>query len=161
MARQLIRTVVYNPNDKEQVWDNRWLDVALQVATWSKDPSTKCGAVIVQPDNRIVSVGYNGFAEGVEDTDERWTRPEKYEWVIHAEMNAILNVRSRDMADCTLYITTQPCHRCLQHIINTGIKKVVWLAPDEEFVQRWISGDKARIIEETLDHCLLEIAVYK
>lgn len=106
-------------------WDTRFLDLAFHVAQWSKDPSTKVGAVIVRPDKRIVSLGYNGFPRGVCDHEERYAeRAVKYKFVSHAERNALDNV-SEDVTGCTLYSTLQPCPECAKSIIQKGIKKVV------------------------------------
>lgn len=108
-------------------WDVRFLDLALHVAQWSKDPSTKVGSVIVRPDKRIVSLGYNGFPRGVCDHEERYTeRAVKYKFVSHAERNALDNV-SEDVTGCTLYSTLQPCSECAKSIIQKGIEKVVTL----------------------------------
>lgn len=107
-------------------WDRRFLALAAHVATWSKDPSTQCGAVIVDPRKRVVSIGYNGFAEGVRDTPERLhDRETKYKLVVHAERNAIL-FAGRDLTGCTLY--THPfgtCAVCAAMVIQAGIKRVV------------------------------------
>jgi len=106
-------------------WDNRFLDLAFHVAQWSKDPSTKVGAVIVRPDKRIVSLGYNGFPRGVCDHEERYAeRAVKYKFVSHAERNALDNV-AEDVTGCTLYSTLQPCAECTKSIIQKGIKKIV------------------------------------
>jgi len=107
-------------------WDMRMLDLAKLVASWSKDPSRHVGAVIARPDHSIVSVGYNGFARGVEDKPERYNeKAVKYELVVHAEMNAILAAKE-PLTNCVLYCTLMPCSRCAAGIINSGIKKVVW-----------------------------------
>jgi len=106
-------------------WDRRFMELALHVAQWSKDPSTKVGAVIVKPDKRIVSVGYNGFPSGVCDHEERYAeRAVKYKFVSHAERNALDNV-SQDVTGCTLYSTLQPCPDCAKSIIQKGIAEVV------------------------------------
>ena len=107
-------------------WDKHWLDVAEVFSQLSKDNSTKVGAVLVSTDNRQCSGGYNGFAAGMEDDNpELWERPLKYELVIHAEMNAIMNCPF-DTKGCSIYVTHQPCHRCMVHMINAGIKKIVY-----------------------------------
>jgi len=107
-------------------WDKRFLDMAMLVASWSKDPSTGVGAVIVDEHKRIVSVGFNGFAKGVHDLPEHLEhRPTKYEKIIHAEMNAILFAQ-RPLDTCTLYIyPLPPCARCAACIIQSGIRNVV------------------------------------
>lgn len=116
-------------------WDEWFMGLARYVATASKDPSTKVGAVIVDEKRRIVSVGYNGFAQGVEDTDERLNdRETKYKMVIHGEKNAIL-FAGRSVEGCTLYTTPlAPCAPCTAMVIQAGIKRVVAPACDAE---RW------------------------
>lgn len=112
-------------------WDRRFLDLATHVSGWSKDPSTKVGSVIVAPDRRIVSLGYNGFPRGVEDHEERLSdRPTKYAFVAHAERNALDNA-DVPMRGCTLYVTLQPCNECAKSIIQRGITKVVALIDKE------------------------------
>lgn len=107
-------------------WDEHWINIAKDFAKLSKDPSTKVGAVIVTPDNRQFSGGYNGFARGIDDIDpSKWERPIKYERVVHAEMNAIIQCPF-DTIGCSVYTTITPCHRCLIHLVNAGIKKVVY-----------------------------------
>jgi dCMP deaminase len=119
-------------------WDIRFLELAKLVASWSKDPSTKCGAVIVNPDKTIISVGYNGFARGMDD-DERFynDRELKYPRTIHAEMNAILNANS-SVKGCYLYVWPFfTCDRCAVHVIQAGIKSVIYpLHPTDKW-ERW------------------------
>jgi dCMP deaminase len=111
-------------------WDRRFMELALHVAQWSKDPSTKVGAVIVRPDRRIVSIGYNGFPSGVCDHEERYAeRAVKYKFVSHAERNALDNV-SQDVKGCTLYSTLQPCPECAKSIIQKGIAEVVTIVDE-------------------------------
>lgn len=106
-------------------WDSRFLDLAQLVSSWSKDPSTKVGAVITDSDNRIVSVGYNGFPKSIYDDDRLKNRDTKYKIIIHGEMNAIL-FANRSLEDCTLYTYPfMPCPRCASMIIQTGIQRVV------------------------------------
>lgn len=111
------------------LWHSRFIELAAHVAQWSKDPSTQCGAVIVRPDKTIASLGYNGFPRGIEDKVELLAdRPRKYERVIHAEMNAILNAKE-SLDGYTLYChpggTSPSCTRCCVHVIQSGIKRVV------------------------------------
>ncbi len=122
-------------------WDIRFMEMCRVVAKWSKDPSTKCGAVIVRADNTIVSQGYNGFPRGIADTDERLhDRQLKYELIVHAEMNAILVTRE-PVANCTLYVwPLLPCARCAVHIIQAGIAKVVSPVLTAEQAERWGSS---------------------
>ena len=106
-------------------WNSRFFDIANVVASWSKDPSTKVGAVIVRPDRTIASVGYNGFPRGVKDTPEFYEhRPTKYMRTVHAEANAILSAHE-PLHGYTLYVTPlHPCASCAGLIIQAGIAKV-------------------------------------
>lgn len=116
-------------------WDLRYLELAKHIASWSKDPSTQTGAVIVDPQGFIVSCGYNGLARGVHDTEERLnTRELKYKLIVHCERNAIITAR-RDLSNCTLY--TWPfmsCAPCAGMVIQAGIKRCVSPKCDNE---RW------------------------
>ncbi|MGE4571047.1 MAG: dCMP deaminase family protein [Gammaproteobacteria bacterium] len=110
-------------------WDNRYLSLAKEVATWSKDPSTQVGAVTVGTKKEVLSQGFNGFPRGIKDTDERYNHREtKYKFVVHAEMNAIYNATysGTSLDGATLYIYGLPiCSECAKGIIQVGIKKVV------------------------------------
>ena len=107
-------------------WDKRFLELAKLVGSWSKDPSTKVGAVIVDSNNRIVSTGYNGFPRGIQDSTEKLLdREQKYDIIVHAEMNAIA-FANKCLKNCTLYTWPfEPCSRCAGMIIQSGIKRVV------------------------------------
>ena len=126
--------------DRQDVWDRRLLTLAEMVASWSKDDSTKVGAVVVTPENVIVSVGYNGFAQRMPDVEAHYAdRQSKYSRIVHSETNAILLART-DVRGCTLYSTFPPCDRCAVSIIQAGIVRVVCpslskLAPDK--AERW------------------------
>jgi dCMP deaminase len=107
-------------------WNKVWMKVARTVSELSKDPATKVGAVIVTLDNRQCSVGYNGFAVGIDETGDKWERPRKYQYVIHGEINAIMNCPF-DTKGCKVYLTHTPCHRCIAHLVNAGITEVYFL----------------------------------
>ena len=112
-------------------WDFRFMGIARSVATWSKDPSTKIGAVIVNADRHIVATGYNGFPSGLGDDFRLEIRDMKYPRIIHAEMNAILQA-GRDCIGSTLYMWGMegaPCTNCTKHLIQAGIKRVVAAGP--------------------------------
>lgn len=114
-------------NKRQLKWDRRFLEMAECVSQWSKDPSTKVGAVIVDPETqRVISVGFNGFPRGIQDNAERLLlRETKYDLIIHAEMNA-LQFAERSVKGCTLYVyPLPPCIRCATMIIQSGIKRVV------------------------------------
>ena len=115
-------------------WDERFIELAKLVGSWSKDPSTQVGAVIVDEKNRIVSVGYNGFPQKISDNDRLNDRDKKYNVIVHAEANAIL-FANRDLSGCTIYTYPfQPCSSCSGLIIQSGIKRVVTVRTDND---RW------------------------
>jgi dCMP deaminase len=118
-------------------WDERFLRLAEHISRWAKDPSTKVGAVIVDEDRRIVSLGYNGLPKGVADTHERLHNRElKYKTIIHGERNAIL-FAERSVRHCTLYTWPfQPCSVCASMVIQVGISRVVSL---NDANPRWVS----------------------
>lgn len=106
-------------------WDARFLGLAEFISEWSKDPSTKVGAVIVDHENRIVSLGYNGFPKNISDDSRLEDREIKYNIIVHGEMNAIL-FANKSLEFCTLYTYPfMPCSRCSSMIIQTGIQRVV------------------------------------
>ena len=106
-------------------WDEYYINIAEEVAKKSKDPSTKTAGVIVDEKNRPISFGYNGFIGGCDETKMSNERPIKYHLVIHGEMNAILFAK-RDLQNCTLYNLYAPCENCLKHVIQAGIKKIIY-----------------------------------
>ncbi len=109
-------------------WHKRFMEVAELVKTWSKDPSTKVGAVVVGPDREIRSTGYNGLVRGVDDNKpERLERPTKYDFFEHAERNAVYNacLIGASLKGCVIYVTSMPCPDCARAIIQSGIKMVV------------------------------------
>lgn len=114
-------------------WEKRYLDLAKSVASWSRDPSRKIGAVIVGNQGQIISQGFNGFARGIADTPERYDdRETKYKFVIHAEANAIYNAihNGASPSGATIFVTGLPvCHQCADAIIQTGVKRVVMDTP--------------------------------
>jgi len=107
-------------------WDVRFLELAKLVSSWSKDPSTQVGAVIVDANKKVLGLGYNGFAAGVIDSEERLTnRDVKYPLMIHAEINAITSARC-DLTGATLYTHGLfTCARCAAVVVNSGITRVV------------------------------------
>jgi dCMP deaminase len=109
------------------------MDLAKQISSWSLDPSTKVGAVIVGKNGQIISQGYNGFPRGVKDSPERLnTREEKYKYVVHAEMNCIYNAcrNGASLNDTTLYVYGLPvCSECAKGVVQVGISKVIMQHP--------------------------------
>ncbi|RWS17070.1 centrosomal protein of 44 kDa-like isoform X2 [Dinothrombium tinctorium] len=114
-------------------WDEYFMSIAYLSAMRSKDPSTQVGACIVNPQKKIVGIGYNGMPIGCSDDLLPWSRTAdnildtKYPYVCHAEMNAILNKNSADVLNCTLYTSLFPCNECAKLIIQSGIKNVVYV----------------------------------
>lgn len=113
-------------------WDEYFMGIALLSAKKSKDPSTQVGACIVDDDNKVVSIGYNGMPKGLDESQLSWNKNEdldsKYLYVCHAEFNAILNTRNGStLKGCRLYVTLFPCNECAKAIIQTGIKEIVYL----------------------------------
>ena len=114
-------------------WDEYFMGVAILASQRSKDPSTQVGACIIDGDKRILSTGYNGFPKGCSDDEFPWNRDEskgetKYQYVVHAELNAILNASGKKLAGSTLYVGLFPCNECAKAIIQSGIKEVVYLS---------------------------------
>jgi len=124
-------------------WDEYFMGIAVLSSKRSKDPRTKTGACIVNADKLIVGVGYNGAPRGWNDAVFPWNADkdgaghraidgevlnQKYPYVIHAELNAILNAHSRDLRGCTLYATLFPCNECTKAIAQSGIKRIIYLS---------------------------------
>ena len=112
-------------------WDEYFMGVAMLAARRSKDPSTQVGACIVSPDNIIISTGYNGMPKGCSDDEFPWDRTgeeTKYPYVVHAELNAILNASGRDLRGSRIYVALFPCNECAKSIIQSGIQEVVYLS---------------------------------
>lgn len=136
-------------------WDARFLDLAEHIAGWSKDPSTQVGAVIVRPDKTVASVGYNGFARGVDDTSERLhDREQKYAMVVHAEANAIVNARE-PLHGYSIYVWPfPPCSSCASLVVQAGIARLVAPSPTAQQLERW--GDSMAIADTILHEGGLE-----
>ena len=112
-------------------WDEYFMGVAKLAARRSKDPSTQVGACIVSPDDIIISTGYNGMPKGCSDDEFPWDREgaqTKYPYVVHAELNAILNANGRDLRGSRVYVALFPCNECAKAIIQSGVKEVVYLS---------------------------------
>ena len=122
-------------------WDEYFMGIAMLAARRSKDPNTQVGACIVSPDNIIISTGYNGMPKGCSDDEYSWAREgseTKYPYVVHAELNAILNANGRDLRGSRLYVALFPCNECAKAIIQSGVKEVIYLSDaglqaDDEF----------------------------
>ena len=112
-------------------WDEYFMGIAMLAARRSKDPSTQVGCCIVSPDNIIISTGYNGMPKGCSDDEYPWERSgeeTKYPYVVHAELNAILNANGRDLRGSKLYVALFPCNECAKAIIQSGVSEVLYLS---------------------------------
>ena len=121
-------------------WDIRFLELAKDIAGWSKDPSTKVGCIVVGEDREIRSTGFNGFPRGISDDNDRLTdREKKYPLICHAEENAIMHAAriGVSLKGSTAYVTWPPCSRCARSLIQAGIKEVVY-STAEEVPERWL-----------------------
>ncbi len=134
-------------------WSKRFYQMAELVASWSKDPSTRVGAVITA-DNRIVSVGFNGYPHGVSDSADTDDRELKYLKTLHAEENAILFAK-RDLVGCEIWVTHFPCPNCAAKIIQTGIAKVHCPEQDADFLSRW--QDKITVSEDMFQQAGVQV----
>ena len=109
-------------------WDTYFMRIAETSSHRSKDPHTQVGACVVDSENRILGIGYNGFPRGCSDDEFPWTKPEKYLYVCHAEMNALLNSNNLNLVPGSkIYSTLFPCNNCAKLILQLGIKEVIYL----------------------------------
>lgn len=138
-------------------WDIRFLELAKHVSEWSKDPSTKVGAVVVDDRRIVASLAYNGFPQGCDDSDHLYLEREtKYSRIVHAECNALL-FATRDLSGMTLYTWPfMPCDRCSGLIIQAGIKRVV--APSNNN-PRWI--DAFALSKQMFDEAGIRLDLYE
>jgi dCMP deaminase len=121
------------------IWDYRFLDLAKLVASWSKDPSTQTGAVIVGPDKSVISVGFNGFPTGMPDDPELYAnRDEKYSRIVHCEVNALIYAGRSIPKGSSLYtVPFMSCDRCVVQMLQAGIKRFVAPACPPDKAERW------------------------
>ncbi len=140
-------------------WDKRYLALAKEVSTWSKDPSTQVGAVTVGAKKEVLSQGFNGFPRGIEDSDARYNhRQTKYKFVVHAEMNAIYNATYSGVSldGATLYVYGLPiCSECAKGIIQVGIKKVVVKKAKE--LDNW--NESVELSKQMFDEADVELVI--
>lgn len=132
-------------------WDEYFMGVALLSARRSKDPSTQVGACIVNQDNKILSVGYNGMPIGCSDDEFPWEREgepleTKYPYVCHAELNAILNNVGFNLAGCKIYVPLFPCNECSKAIIQSGIREVIYIS------DKYAATDSVKASKKMMDH---------
>ncbi len=128
-------------------WDEYFMGVALLAAKRSKDPSTQVGACIVNDEKIIISTGYNGFPVGCSDDDFPWeregsTNETKYPYVVHAELNAILNSGGKSLKGARVYVSLFPCNECAKAIIQSGITEVVFLSDKYAATESTIASKK-------------------
>lgn len=132
-------------------WDEYFMGIALLSAKRSKDPSTQVGACIVDKENKIVGMGYNGFPSGCCDEDLPWEKSgdflnTKYPYVCHAELNAILN-STKKLKECRIYVALFPCNECAKAIIQSGITEVIFLS------DKYKSVDSNKASKKLFDLC--------
>ncbi len=112
-------------------WDEYFMGIAWLSAQRSKDPNTQVGACIVSKDNKILSMGYNGFPRGCSDDEFPWAREggdldTKYAYIVHSELNAILNYRGGSLEGSRMYVTMFPCNECAKAIIQAGVRELIY-----------------------------------
>ena len=143
-------------------WDEYFMGLAHLSALRSKDPNTQVGAVIVDEDKKVVSIGYNGMPRGCQDDKMPWAREggfltTKYAFVVHAELNAILN-SPRSVKNCTVYVSLFPCNECAKAIIQSGIKRIVYESDKYNGTEGNIASkkmlDEAGVIYEQLPYTI-------
>jgi dCMP deaminase len=115
-------------------WRDRFLEMTTLIGSWSKDDSTKVGAVITDAKNRVISIGFNGFPHGVKDGET--DRSERLRRTCHAEVNAILFAK-QDLDGYSLYVSHPPCSQCTAKLIQAGIKTVHYYEGRHDFIERW------------------------
>ena len=140
-------------------WDKRYLALAKEVASWSKDPSTQVGAVTVGNKKEVLSQGFNGFPRGIVDSEDRYNNREtKYKYVVHAEMNAIYNATYSGVSldGAVLYVYGLPiCSECAKGIIQVGIKKVIIEKSKE--LDNW--NESVALSKEMFDEAGVELVI--
>ncbi len=121
-------------------WNNRYVSLAQNISTWSKDPSKQIGAIAISDSSKVLATGYNGFPKGISDTPERLSdRPTKYKYMVHAEMNLIYNATYNGVSldGSTVYVYGLPvCSECAKGLIQVGVKKVI-MKIDTEIPEKW------------------------
>lgn len=129
-------------------WIERFVELSRHIATWSKDPSTQVGALLVNMDKNVLALGYNGFPRGMDDAPALYhDRPFKYKHILHAETNACLNALSSGsrVEESILFVTHPPCTHCTGVIKQAGVVACIFPMPDDDFLSRWP-------LDDTVDH---------
>ena len=141
-------------------WDEYFMGIALLSGERSKDPNSQVGACIVSPDNKILSIGYNGFPIGCSDDEIPWDREgdfvdTKYPYVCHSELNAILNYTGSTLKQSRIYVTLFPCNECAKAIIQSGIKEVIYMS------DQYKDPDSVKVSKKMLDMAGVKYTQYK
>ena len=141
-------------------WDEYFMGIALLSGERSKDPNSQVGACIVSPDNKILSIGYNGFPIGCSDDEIPWDREgdfvdTKYPYVCHSELNAILNYTGSTLKQSRIYVTLFPCNECAKAIIQSGIKEVIYMSDNYK------DTDSVKVSKKMLDMAGVKYTQYK
>lgn len=141
-------------------WDEYFMGIALLSGERSKDPNSQVGACIVSPDNKILSIGYNGFPIGCSDDEIPWDREgdfvdTKYPYVCHSELNAILNYTGSTLKQSRIYVTLFPCNECAKAIIQSGIKEVIYMS------DKYKDTDSVKVSKKMLDIAGVKYTQYK
>lgn len=141
-------------------WDEYFMGIALLSGERSKDPNSQVGACIVSPDNKILSIGYNGFPIGCSDDEIPWDREgdfvdTKYPYVCHSELNAILNYTGSTLKQSRIYVTLFPCNECAKAIIQSGIKEVIYMS------DKYKDTDSVKVSKKILDMAGVKYTQYK
>ena len=140
-------------------WDEYFMGIALLSGERSKDPNSQVGACIVSQDNKILSMGYNGFPIGCSDDDVPWEREgnvldTKYPYVCHAELNAILNYTGTTLKGSKLYVTLFPCNECAKAVIQSGIMEIIYLE------DKYSNTDSVIAAKKLFDVCKIKYTKY-
>ena len=141
-------------------WDRKFIKLSKHISDWSKDKNKKVGAVIVDSDNIVLSMGYNGIPRGCDDTDEcRYERPTKYLFTEHAERNAIYHAARHGVSlkDCKMYVTLFPCADCARAMIQSGITKII--APEPN-LNHEVWGDHFKVAIQMMKEAKIEIILF-
>lgn len=141
-------------------WDEYFMGIAMLSGERSKDPNSQVGACIVSQDNKILSMGYNGFPIGCSDDKVSWEREgdfadTKYPYVCHAELNAILNYTGTSLRGSKAYVTLFPCNECAKAIIQSGIKEIIYMS------DKYANTDSTKVSKKMFDMCGVKYTQYK
>ena len=142
-------------------WNDYFMGIAILSAHRSKDPNSQVGACIVSPENKIVGIGYNGFPMGCSDDALPWAREAesvldtKYPYVCHAELNAVLNKNAADVRGCTIYTTLFPCNECTKMLLQSGIRRIVYLS------DKYRDTDSSRAARRMLEMAGVEAVAFR